>query len=134
VSIASGLTLLGRTQAEALMESTCVITRTVTGVPPIDHNTGRSNDVTSTIYTGPCRLRFPSIRPEQSLAEGQQLVKDRGILSLPITGSSSVRAGDIAVVTLSATLDPGTTVTATIAAPFTQTHSTARRFPVEVTN
>lgn len=132
MSMFSGVTLMGRTQAENLMESTCIVTRE-TGVTT-DHNTGLNTPVFTTIYTGKCRLRFPSIRPEQSLAEGQQLVKDRGILSLPISGSSAVRAGDVAAVTLSATLDPGTVVNVQIAAPFTQTHSTARRFPVEVTN
>lgn len=132
MSMFSGMTLMGRTTAEALMESTCVITRVVPGT--IDHNTALATDVTTTIYTGKCRLRFPTIRPIESLAEGQQLTKDRGQLSLPIIGSSSVRAGDVAVVTLSTTLDPGTVVTVQIQAPFTQTHSTARRFPVSVTS
>lgn len=124
--------MLGRGQAEALMESTCVITReTATAT---NHSTGVNTPTTETVYSGKCRLRFPTVRPEQSLTEGQQLVKDRGILSLPITGSSTVRAGDIAAVTLSAVLDPDVVVNVQIAAPFTQTHSTARRFPVEVTS
>lgn len=133
MSIAAGLTLLGRGQAEALMESTCVITRTVIG-GSIDHSTGLATDSTTTVYTGPCRLRFPSLRPEQGLVEGQQIVKARGILSVPVTGTGGIRAGDMAAVTLSPTLDPGTVVSVQIAAPFTQTHSTARRFPVEVSN
>jgi hypothetical protein len=132
---AGSTTLAGRQLAETNMESTCVITRSTPGAPGnVDHATGLATDGSSTIYAGSCRLRFPSVRPQQSLVEGQQLVRDRGILSLPLIGSSSVRAGDVAVVTLSTTLDPGTTVTVEIAAPFTQTHSTARRFPVEVTN
>lgn len=129
---ADSTTLSGRQLVDSISESTCVITRVTPGT--IDHATGLATDTTTQIYSGTCRLRFPSLRPEQSLAEGQQLVRDRGILSLPIIGSSTVRAGDIAVVTLSTTLDPGVTVTVEIAAPFTQTHSTARRFPVEVTN
>lgn len=129
MSIASGLTMLGRGQAEALMESTCVITRT-TG--QTQNSDGSTTPIIATIYTGACRLRFPSIRPEQALAEGQSIVHDRGQLSLPVVGDSAdVRADDIAVITLGS-LDPGTVVTARIEAPFTQTHSTARRYPVQV--
>lgn len=120
---------MGRKQAEALMESTCVITRVTSETQNDD---GSVTPTLETIYTGPCRLRFPTVRPEVALVEGQSIVKDRGILSLPIAGSAGVRADDIAVVTLSAVLDPGSTVTVRIETPFTQTHSTARRFPVEV--
>lgn len=131
MSIAAGATTFGRSVAESLMESTCVITRT-TG--QTQNSDGSTTPITLTVYSGPCRLRFPSIRPEQSLAEGQSIVRDRGQLSLPVVGDSAdVRADDIAVITLGA-LDPGTVVTARIESPFTQTHSTARRFPVEVTN
>lgn len=132
VSMPTGVALLGQSIALGLMESSCVITRTVPGT--VNHSTGIATDTPTTIYTGVCRLRFPTVRPEQSLTEGQQIVRDRGILSLPITGTAGVRAGDSAVVTLNPVLDPGTTVTVQVAAPFTQTHSTARRFPVEVSN
>lgn len=130
MSIASGLTMLGRAQAESLMESTCVVTR-ITG--ETQNENGSATPTVSTIYTGQCRLRFPTIRAQQALAEGQSIARDRGVLSLPVIGDSAdVRADDIAVVTLSAVLDPGSTVTVRIETPFTQTHSTARRFPVEV--
>lgn len=132
MSIATGITQFGRTVAEGLMESTCVITRTVPGVPPVNAD-GSNNDTTSDIYSGACRLRFPTVRPEDVLVEGQSIVRDRGILSLPVVGDSAgVRADDMVVVTLSPVLDPGTVVTCRIQAPFTQTHSTARRFPVQV--
>jgi hypothetical protein len=123
--------LAGRQMMEGLMESTCVITRN--GVPTQNSDGSTSPNVT-TIYTGPCRLRFPSIRAVQVLVEGQSIVHDKGILSLPVVGSAGVRASDVAVVTLSATLDAGTTVTVRIETPFTQTFSTARRFPCEVSN
>jgi hypothetical protein len=123
---------MGRKQAEALMESTCIITRASPADPPIDPATGLENPPTvTTIYTGKCRLRFPFVRPEQALAAGQQLAKDRGILSLPITGSDGVKLNDLVDVTIGP-LDPGTVRRMRIMAPFEQTHATARRFPVEV--
>lgn len=132
MSLATGATLFGRAQAEALMESTCVITRTAPGVPPVNAD-GSTNDEVTTVYTGACRLRFPTVRAEQVLVEGQSIARDKGILSLPVVGdSAAVRADDIAVVTLSAVLDPGSTVIVRVQVPFTQTHSTARRMPVEV--
>jgi Family of unknown function (DUF6093) len=119
---------MGRKQAEALMESTCVITR-VTG--SVQNDDGSKTPTLGTIYSGPCRLRFPTVRPEQSLSEGQTLARDKGILSLPVSTSAGVRANDTATVTLG-DLDPGTVVVGRIEAPFTQTHSTARRFPIQV--
>lgn len=114
------------------MESTCVITRTTPAVPPYDPSTGLENPPTvATVYSGKCRLRFPFVRPEQALAAGQQLAKDRGILSLPIAGSASVLTDDLVSVTIGV-LDPGTVRTLRVMAPFEQTHATARRFPVEV--
>lgn len=129
---ASSATLSGREFAEAQMESTCVITRTTPADPAIDPATGLENPPTiTTTYTGKCRLRFPFVRPEQALAAGQQLAKDRGILSLPIASSAGVKLDDIADVTIGP-LDPGTVRRMRIMAPFEQTHATARRFPVEV--
>lgn len=114
------------------MESTCVITRK-TG-QATDHETGLLVDTFDTIYSGKCRLRFAFVRPEQVLAADQQLAKDRGVLSLPIVGSNTVHADDVATVTISPVLDPGTVVVGRIEAPFAQTHATARRFPFEVVN
>lgn len=114
------------------MESTCVVTRN--GAPTVNGD-GSTTPAVTTIYTGSCKLRFPSVRAVQVLVEGQSIVHDKGILSLPVVGdSANVRADDFAVVTLSPTLDPGTVVTVRIETPFTQTFSTARRFPVEVSN
>lgn len=129
MSAATGMTLMGRKQAESLMESTCVISRK-TG-ETVDA-TGANVPVYSTIYTGKCRLRFPFVRPEESLVAGQSIAKDRGILSLPIVGSNLVQADDVALITVSPVLDPGTVVKARVEAPIAQTHATARRFPVQV--
>jgi len=128
MSLAAGITMMGRKQAELLMESTCVIKRQ-TGTTP-DSN-GVEVPTYSTIYTGKCRLRMPDARPNTVVAAGQSIAVQAPILSIPVTatGSGNVRTDDIA--TISSPLD-GNTVVARIAGFHSQTHSTARRFPVEV--
>lgn len=129
---ASSTALQGRILAERDMESTCIVQRK-TGTT-VDHGTGQKVDTFDTIYTGKCRLRFAFVRPEEALAADQALGKDRGVLSLPVIGSNTIKADDVAVVTISPILDPGTTVTGRIESPFAQTYATARRFPFEVTS
>lgn len=135
MSVASGVTMMGRRQAEALMESTCAITRTTPADPAVDPETGLNNPpVVTTIYSGKCRLRFPFVRPEQALAAGQQLAKERGILSIPMEGSANVTTNDIAIITDNP-LDTGSVDQKfRVMGPFTETHATSRRLPVEVTS
>lgn len=129
MSFASGIIQMGRVQAEALMESTCVIARN--GVVTTDPATGVDSPATSTIYTGVCRLRFPDARANDVAAADQALGVQVPILSIPVeaTGSGLVRVDDVATVSID-----GVTVVARIAGIHTQTHQTARRFPVEVTS
>jgi hypothetical protein len=132
MSVFQGLTRMGQAQAEALMESTCVITRA--GSTVVDHGTGAVTSDTATIYEGPCRLRFPFVRPQQADAAGQIVEKARGILSLPISvaESAQVTAGDVATITVNPA-DPGVVGTRLrIESPFPETHATARRLPVEI--
>lgn len=112
------------------MESTCVIRRK-TGTTE-DAN-GSPVDVFTTIYSGKCRLRVTEARSDEVAAAGQALSKQFPILSIPVTaaGSGDVRVDDVASV--ASPLDPYPT-TARIAGVHSQTHSTARRFPVEVVN
>jgi serine acetyltransferase len=137
MSVSIGATLMGRRQAESQMESTCIITRK-TGTT-VDAS-GANVDVFTVIYDsgkgdglgGKCKLRFPFVRPQEVVAAGQTIAKDRGILSLPIVGSNAVLTDDVATITISPVLDPGTVVTARIEAPIAHTHATARRFPVSI--
>lgn len=133
MSIAAGVARFGQRQAEALMTSTCAITHSVPATPAVDPETGLENDpVVTTTYSGPCRLRFPYVRPEQALPEGQQLGKERGILSLPVSGSDAVGVNDIVTITGNP-LDPDSVGTQLrIMGPFMETYATARRFPAEV--
>jgi hypothetical protein len=112
------------------MTSTCVIKRD-TGATVTDPTTGIDVPVLSTIYSGSCRLRMPNPDARNETAAGQSIEVQHPILSLPVaaSGSSSVRADDVA--TISSPLDPATVV-ARIAGVHSQTNSTARRFPVEV--
>ena len=130
MSLATGVTLMGRKQAEALMESAVVIKRA--GAPTEDAN-GVLTPTYTTIYSGKCRLRITEARSDDVAAAGQALAKQFPILSIPVNaaGSGDVRVDDVASVT--SPLDPYPT-TARIAGVHSQTHSTARRFPVEVTN
>lgn len=132
MSVFQGLTRMGQAQAEALMESTCVITRA--GSTVVDHDTGAVTSDAATIYMGPCRLRFPFVRPQQADVAGQVIEKARGILSLPISvaESAQVTAGDVATITVNPA-DPGAVGTRLrIESPFLETHATARRLPVEI--
>jgi hypothetical protein len=97
---ASSALARARALSDGLAESTCVITRA--GATTVDHATGGTSTTPSTIYTGPCRLRFPFVRPQQALADGQVLDKARGILSLPISvpTSANVRTNDVVTVTV----------------------------------
>lgn len=115
------------------MESTCDITRSTPADPAVDPETGVLNPpVVVVVYSGKCRVRFPYVRPEQILADGQQLAKNRGILWVPVAGTGGVRADDEAVLTGSV-LDPDSVgMRFRVAAPFAETHATSRRLPVEV--
>lgn len=130
MTLAAGITKMGRKQAELLMESTVTITRKG-GATTTDPETGVVSPSITTIYEGKCRLRMPDARPTGVAAAGQSVEKQSPVLSLPIAaeGSVDVRPDDVAVVY--SALD-GYSVTVRIAGLHTQTHSTARRFPVEV--
>ena len=130
MSLAAGVTMMGRKQAEALMESTCVITRSAGET--VDHSTGATVPATTTtIYTGKCRLRMPDNRSNDVTAAAQMIAVQSPVLSLPVVGSEEVRTNDVAVV--SSPLDAAT-VTVRITGLDVQTHATARRFPVEVSS
>jgi len=125
---ADSATLAGRQLAELNMTSTCTIRRAAGIVVNPD---GTESQTWTTVYTGKCRLRYPFVRPQQALVEGQQLAKQRGILSLPIVGSESVQTDDVATITVNP-LDVGVQgQTFRVEGPFTETHATARRLAVE---
>lgn len=125
---ADSAVLAGRQLSEALMESSCTIRRPGGIVVNPD---GTESPAWTTIYTGKCRLRYPFVRPQQALVDGQQLARQRGILSLPIVGSEGVLTDDVATIDVNP-LDVGIQgMTFRVEGPFTETHATARRLAVE---
>lgn len=128
MSVASGATMMGRKQAEALMESTCVIKRA--GADTVNATTGAIVPGALTqIYSGKCRLRMSDVRGSDVVAAGQSVAVQNPTLSLPVVGSELVRVDDI--VTITSTLDTKVIV-ARIATVNAQTHATARRLQIEV--
>lgn len=131
MSVFQGLAKLGQRQAEALMESTCVITRATDAILNDDGSVSTTPD---TIYTGQCRLRYPFVRPQQVSVASQVLEKARGILSLPISDptTANVRTNDVVTITGNPS-DPDGVVGQQwiVLGPFTETHATSRRLPVE---
>lgn len=111
------------------MESSCTIRRR-TGFST-DPVTGVETANWVFVYSGKCRLRYPFVRPQQALADGQQLARQRGILSLPIVGSEGVLTDDVATIDVNP-LDAGVVgQTFRVEGPFTETHATSRRLAVE---
>jgi len=130
MSLAARMTLFGRRQAENLMESTCAVRR-VTGSTR-DPDSAQNVPTYLDVWSGPCRLRFPFVRPQQVDAAGELLNQQRGILSVPVDGTSGIQTNDIVTIT-AAPLDDGMVgVRLRVMGPFFETHATARRLPVQV--
>ncbi|MHB9004002.1 MAG: DUF6093 family protein [Coriobacteriia bacterium] len=130
MSVADGATLMGRRQAEALMTSTCEITR-VTG-RTLSESTGQYTDVTAVVYSGKCELRFDSAKLNEVDGQGQILVEQSPVVKLPVDGSADVKVGDVGTLT-GHPLDSGLVgLTFRVAGLHSKTRATARRLPVEV--
>lgn len=127
---ADSATLAARALAESLMESACEVKRAV-GVTR-DPESGVDEPVYSDVWSGPCRFRFPFVRPSDQDVAAQSLSTQRGIVSVPIVGTEAIRTGDVVFITVSP-LDAGMVgAQLRVKGPFFETHATARRLPVEV--
>jgi hypothetical protein len=75
----------GRAAAERLMTDTCTITRP--GARTWDAASGTYTQATTTVYSGPCRVRVltPGDRTDQ--AGEEQVTTWRYLVSIPVTGS-----------------------------------------------
>lgn len=128
----------GRALAQALMDSTVRITRVTSKTP--NRLTGKIDVTRAVIYDGPARVRAPGSEPRDVDAAGQRFAEQTPTVSLPIAADSRVTEGSSAAVRV----DDEGEITANDAAPgavgtrfriagqHEQTHSTARRMPVEV--
>lgn len=128
--LASALTEL-RAEAESRMTSTC--TATLPGDEPVwDAEAGEyiADDAT-TIYSGPCRLRWSPAPQDADAGEAMWSADRSGTLSTPIGGAPLV---DGALVTITTNPNDPEMVglQLTVLGPHFQTDSTARRYPVQV--
>lgn len=121
----------GRDLAESLMVDTFRITR-ADGEPVWDEATGDYTASESVVYEGVGRVRFPGVGGRRVDEQGDAVTIQEAILSLPVDASGGIEVDDVAEC-VSSRNDP-----ALVGARFRiderhwQTHSTARRFGVEV--
>lgn len=127
---AESVILEGRRFNEALMTSACTVTRQ--GDKILNETTGEYEYEYITVYAGPCKIKFGATEPTEIDAQGQLLVEQGAILSLPVETSGAVTTDDLAAIT-ACTLDPSLIGKLfRVTGLHTQTAATARRFPVEV--
>lgn len=127
---ADSATLAARALAESLMESVCEVRRAV-GVSR-DPDSGVDEPVYDDVWSGPCRFRFPFVRPSDQDVASQVLSTQRGIVSVPIDGTDVIRTGDVVFITVSPLDAAMLGAQFRVKGPFFETHATARRLPVEV--
>lgn len=122
------------------MDSTVTIRRR--GEQVLDEQTGRYTTSWAVIYVGPARIRFGTSEPTEVDAAGQRGAEQSPTVALPIGEHPLIQFGASADVRVddegrieSNPDDPGSVGTQfRVAGTHTQTHSTARRLPVEVTS
>lgn len=132
MSIAEGITSMGRAWAESIMGATCTIVHLVDRGPINEGTSEYDQPVTTTVYDGPCRLRFLSPIVREADVQGQSLARQEGVLSLPVMGSGAILPDDIVTITANL-LDPESVgQKLVIRGGHIQTFSTARRFPIEI--
>ena len=129
MSLVSGLVLMGRRQAEALMTSTCTITR---DGDPVQNPDGSITSDPVVVYSGKCRLKWQlTMRVPELNAEGQQLGVQHPTLSVPVS-VTGVRADDVVVMGADV-LDPDMAgLRLRVSGSFDSSQVTARRFSCEV--
>jgi hypothetical protein len=120
---------MGRRQAEALMTSTCTVD--VVSGETVNEN-GEVVPVTENVYSGKCRLRWPTATSAEVNSGGQIMTVQTPELMLPVEASAGVEVGQVATITANP-LDPESVgLRLRIRGLHFQTHSTARRLQVEV--
>lgn len=120
-----------RAQAESMMVDSCVIGLRVQS-ETLDEATGDYEyTIPDPVYDGVCRYRAGNTAVHEIDAQGQALIEQSDVLSLPVSGSEAVTKDMMAVVTL--TQDAAAPFAVRITGGHKQTFSTARRFPVELT-
>lgn len=112
------------------MLSTCTVNSA--GEPVWDEATGDYVPSGTTVYEGPCKLRFPSTVLRESDVQSQFVVEQEPMLALPVVGSELVSVGDVVTITANPFDAAMVGLKLRVAGVHTQTFATARRFPVEL--
>lgn len=120
-----------RVQAESLMTDRFRIVR-ADGEPVWDEATGDYTATESVVYEGIGRIRFPGVGGRRVDEQGDAVTVQDAVLSLPIAGTGGVRVDDVAECVASRHDPQMVGVRFRIDEPHWQSHSTARRFGVEV--
>ncbi|TFD22137.1 DUF6093 family protein [Cryobacterium sp. TMS1-13-1] len=125
--------LAGRREAEKLMTTRCTVTRGG-GEPVFNESTGQYETAVVTVYSGPGRIRRPSLAARTATPAGQTITVQDLVLSLPVVTSAAVKINDVVTVTANP-LDPALIgVVFTITGLHDESTATARRFPIERTS
>lgn len=132
MSLITGALAFGRAQAEARMTDAVLITRPSDAEPVLDEDTGLYAPATTTIYSGPGRLKSTSTVVGAVDAQGQNLAAQSLRLDLPVATSGGVQANDTVTITASVNDPSAVGLVLNVEGVFFQTDATARRFPVEV--
>lgn len=112
------------------MQTTVIVSRQGAGTR--NQETGQIEYAWTTIYEGPARIRFTNNQPRDFDSSGQGITEQAPTVSFPIAASGLVTVDDVGEVIANPS-DPAIVgMTFRIAGTHQQTHSTARRFPVEV--
>ena len=136
LAVEQGL-LEGRALAEALMTSTCIITKDGDGEPEFDNGTGQYEDPDRvTVYEGKCRVQVRGDRTGSSEFEtgDREVSTHEPELQLPIAGTGAVSVDQQAKILTNPLDDSLVDRVFTIVGRLEKTHATMRRLRVvEVT-
>ena len=124
--LATALPVL-RAHAESLMQDTCVITDPVGGAWDEETGSGSSGETPTPVYAGPCRVRMPRAGAGKADAGETAWPQADLIVSLPISGSSAVKVGDIVQITYRPHDAGSATDSYAVVGLHSQTHATSRR-------
>jgi hypothetical protein len=121
-----------RRREELGMTDTCTIVRPTKSGDP-DPTTGKTPTASVPVYSGPCEYVAANTEARAVGSGGRDLVQQGAVLKLPVAaaGSATVRAGDVATVTLVSHDPTSPPLTVRVSGGHHQTVAVSRRIPVE---
>lgn len=120
---------MGRRLAASLMQSTCRIRRE--GEKVRNPETGMLEPSWTSVYEGPCRVRFSVGAPRETDQAGQRFAEQSPTVWVPIH-ADGIRVDDVGEILSNTHAPEDVGLTFRVAGVHAQTHSTSRRLPVEI--